>query len=131
MPCELQSVAQLISEGAIELTHGFAITPEWSLTFGDEDEEFLEDQILEYAGQNSLVVIVANIAAQVTVSDSGKVQVNEVLRLGQVKAFFAKSDPQDGEFSWFGPTEKENLLHFLGDLASTTSTQVDRVPKDS
>ncbi len=114
MPCSPHQAAQFVANGSLELASGFAITPQWAQAINDDDEEFLEDVMLDQAGHQERVVIVAQLAADIVDPEIGAVTVSEPLSLKKVHAFFAKSDATDDEFSWFGPTEGANLLDFLG-----------------
>lgn len=114
MPCSPQQVSAFIATGQCDITAGFTITPEWTASVDDDDEEFLEDEMLFQAGDGQLVVIVAELKGEITDSSAGAVALAEPLTPRSVRAFFAKSDVAEEEFSWFGPTEGANLLDFLG-----------------
>jgi len=114
MPCSPHQVAQFVKSGTLSCPSGFAITPEWTAAVDDDDEEFLEDEMLFQAGQGQTVVLVAEMNASVQDAKAGVVTLAEDLTMRTVRAFFAKSDADEEEFSWFGPTEGANLLEFLG-----------------
>ena len=114
MPCSPQQLATFAQSGQLELPIGYAITPEWAAVVDDDDEEFLEDAMLDQAGDGVTVVVVAQLEAVVQCAQTGEVSVGEPVTNRNVRAFFAKSDATDEDFSWFGPTETANLLDFLG-----------------
>ena len=114
MPCSPQQLATFAQSGQLELPTGFAMTPEWAAVVDDDDEEFLEDAMLDQAGDGVTVVVVAQLEGAVVSAQTGQVSVEEPVTKRNVRAFFAKSDATDEDFSWFGPTETANLLDFLG-----------------
>ena len=114
MPCSPHQVAQFVNSGSLSIPSGFAVTPEWTASIDDDDEEFLEDEMLFQAGLGQTVVLVAEMNATIQDASAGTVALAEDLTMRTIRAFFAKSDVEEDEFSWFGPTEGANLLEFLG-----------------
>ena len=114
MPCSPHQVVQFVNAGSLSIPSGFAITPEWTASIDDDDEEYLEDEMLFQAGQGQTVVLVAEMNGAIEDASAGTVALAEDLTMRTIRAFFAKSDAEEDEFSWFGPTEGANLLEFLG-----------------
>ena len=114
MPCSPQQLVAFAQSGQLELPTGFAITPEWAAVVDDDDEEFLEDAMLDQAGTDATLVVVAELPGTIQNPETGEVVVEAAATNRNLRAFFAKSDAADEDFSWFGPTETANLLDFLG-----------------
>jgi hypothetical protein len=92
----------------------FAQTQQWILMQDETDSEVLDEEILQKAadaGTQPGFVLVAQ-ASDVHVSEQnpelGLVQVSMPIRAKDVAAFFQVD--QNGELSWFGPTELPVLL---------------------
>ena len=112
MPTTPQAISTLVETGVIEASAAFAVTPEWASSMDEQDEEILEE--LRAHSLDAQIVVVAEVPAEVVDAESGQVQITSGISTRQISAFLAKSEQDDEDFSWFGPTEALNLLEFLG-----------------
>jgi hypothetical protein len=102
---------QLTSVGSLTVADGFAVTPAWQQAMDEDELEVLEDEVRELCG--TAVVLVGDFAAEILPGDSGAVAVREPVSRRTLRAIFVRQVPED-EYSWFGPTELESALEFLG-----------------
>jgi len=90
----------------------YAQTQQWIDAQDESDPDVLDDEILhQAAGEQPGYLVVAEIpAGQATVVSpvEGLVQLSAPIRLKDVAAYFVVD--QDGELSWFGPSELPVLL---------------------
>ena len=142
-PATVEDLIALRDRQPLNLSQGFAAIPEWVAAQDEQDAEVLEDYLLYAAADTSLergdirtgvhsrIVVVAELAddlVQTLDADdalvgfgSGEVS----LAPKSVQAVFV-DDPrardliakgeslEDESLSWFGPTEGQNILEFLG-----------------
>lgn len=112
IPATPADIATLVEMGSIVIDTGFAVTDQWAALIGETDDEVLED--LRALNVEAQIVIVADVDATVINAESGEVAISGPVSSRRISAFLAHSEPEDEEFSWFGPTEGLNLLDFLG-----------------
>ena len=127
LPVSQSQIGDLAKGNRLSELAGYALTPEWAQSQGDQDPEFLEEVMLYTAAsdcQERRIVVVAEIGADLKNSAAGQVQIQGELGLKQIQALFADdaqnqvaiasgADPADLDMTWFGPTECHNLVEFL------------------
>jgi len=111
---ELLNGQGVIASDVVRELTVFAQTQQWILMQDETDSEVLDEEILQKAadaGTQPGFVLVAQ-ASDAHVSEQnpelGLVQVSMPIRAKDVAAFFQVD--QNGELSWFGPTELPVLL---------------------
>jgi hypothetical protein len=87
------------------------VTPRWAALIGETDEEILED----YRAQSidAQVLLVAEVEEPAMDYETGEVFNTGAISTRQIRAFLAKRELTDEDYSWFGPSEGLNLLEFL------------------
>ena len=142
-PATVEDLIALRDRQPLNLSQGFAAIPEWIAAQDEQDAEVLEDYLLYAAAEASLelgdnrtgahsrIVVVAELAddlVQTLDADDALVGFGSgavSLAPKSVHAVFvddqrardliAKGEsPEDESLSWFGPTEGQNILEFLG-----------------
>jgi hypothetical protein len=142
-PATVEDLIALRDRQPLNLSQGFAAIPEWVAAQDEQDAEVLEDYLLYAAAEASLelgdkrtgvhsrIVVVAELAddlVQTLDADAALVGFGSgavSLAPKSVQAVFvddqrardliAKGEsPEDESLSWFGPTEGQNILEFLG-----------------
>ena len=71
IPTDVQAISALVETGSLAAETGFAVTPEWSVLIGENDEEVLED--LRAQNIDSQIVVVAELEASVVNAETGEV----------------------------------------------------------
>jgi hypothetical protein len=94
----------------LQASSGYAVTEEWAQSWDETDSEVLEAEILQVAGSDSRLVVVAECGANIEDSETGRISLPNPIAKAQIQAIFAAqaTDPQD--FLWFGPTEPDEAL---------------------
>lgn len=142
-PATVEDLIALRDRQPLNLSQGFAAIPEWVAAQDEQDAEVLEDYLLYAAAEASLelgdnrtsahsrIVVVAELAddlVQTVDTDEARVGFGSgAVSLApksvqavfvddqQARALIAKGEsPEDESLSWFGPTEGQNILEFLG-----------------
>ena len=110
IPVTAQQISEFKDSKVLVALAGYAVTEEWAKSWDETDPEVLEAEILQAAGTESRLVVVAECLAEVQNSESGQISIPNPIAKAQIQAIFAAAvtDPQD--FLWFGPTEPDEAL---------------------
>jgi hypothetical protein len=110
IPVTAQQISEFKESKVLVASAGYAVTEEWAQSWDETDSEVLEAEILQAAGTESRLVVVAECLAEVQNSETGQISIPNPITKAQIQAIFAAqaSDPQD--FLWFGPTEPDEAL---------------------
>jgi len=110
IPVSVQQINEFKSSNVLQVSSGYAVTEEWAQFWDETDSEVLEAEILQVAGSESRLVVVAECLATVQNEQTGHVGISNPIAKAQIQAIFAATgtDPQD--FLWFGPTEPDEAL---------------------
>ena len=110
IPVTAQQITEFIDSNVLVAARGYSVTQEWAQDWDETDPEVLEAEILQVAGAESRLVVVAECLAEITDSQAGQISLPNPIAKAQIQAIFAAqaSDPQD--FLWFGPTEPDEAL---------------------
>ena len=110
IPVTVQQINEFNASNVLQAASGYAVTEEWAQSWDETDSEVLEAEILQVAGSDSRLVVVAECLAEVKDSETGQIVISNPIAKAQIQAIFAAhaTDPQD--FLWFGPTEPDEAL---------------------
>ena len=114
VPISTDQLVELEKTRSLTATHGFAVTAAWTQNQEDQDEEVLEADILALAAESSPVVVVVDAPADEVSGDSAQVNLTTAIGERQIQAIFAASPQEPEEMLWFGPSERLEILDFLG-----------------
>ena len=114
VPISTDQLVELEKSRTLTVREGFAVTEAWAQTQEDQDEEVLESEILAIAADQSPVVVVVEAPAQEIPGNGGEVVLTDSIGERQIQAIFAASPQEPDEMLWFGPTERLEILDFLG-----------------
>ena len=114
VPISTDQLVELEKSRTLTVREGFAVTEAWVQTQEDQDEEVLESEILAIAADQSPVVVVVEAPAQEIPGNGGEVVLTDSIGERQIQAIFAASPQEPDEMLWFGPTERLEILDFLG-----------------
>lgn len=110
IPVSIEQFNEFKVVGVLTTTHGYAVTEGWAQTWDESDQEVLEAEILQVAGIDSRLVVVAECQGEVNNSETGQVSISNPIARAQIQAIFAATEAQPQDFLWFGPTEPEEAL---------------------
>jgi hypothetical protein len=110
IPISVQQVNEFKDSKVLTAQSGYAVTEGWAQSWDESDPEVLEAEILQVAGMESRLVVVAECLAEIQNAETGQISISNPIAKAQIQAIFATkaSEPQD--FLWFGPTEPEEAL---------------------
>ena len=110
IPVTAQQISEFKDSNVLVAAAGYAVTEDWAQSWDETDPEVLEAEILQAAGAESRLIVVAECLAEVQNSETGRISISNPIAKAQIQAIFAAqaSDPQD--FLWFGPTEPDEAL---------------------
>ena len=110
IPVTAQQIIEFKDSNVLAATQGYTVTQGWAQDWDESDPEVLEAEILQVAGSDSRIVVVAECMAEVQNSQTGQASISNPIAKAQIQAIFAAkaSEPQD--FLWFGPTEPGEAL---------------------
>lgn len=110
IPVTAQQVSEFEDSNVLKVSNGYAVSDDWARTWDESDPEVLEAEILQVAGIESRLVVVAECLAEIQNAETGRILISNPIAKAQIQAIFAAkaSEPQD--FLWFGPTEPAEAL---------------------
>jgi hypothetical protein len=110
IPVSVQQINDFKASNVLTASTGYSVTDSWAQSWDESDPEVLEAEILQVAGADSRLVVVAECLATVQNQETGQVEISNPIAKGQIQAIFGAqaTDPQD--FLWFGPTEPDEAL---------------------
>lgn len=114
VPISTEQLVELEKNRSLTTVLGYAVSDAWVQTQEDQDEEVLEAEILALAGATGPVVVVVEAPAEVLPGSSGEVSLSDAIGERQIQAIFASSPQEPDELLWFGPSERLEILDFLG-----------------
>jgi DNA polymerase III psi subunit len=86
------------------------VTEDWAQSWDETDPEVLEAEILQAAGAESRLIVVAECLAEVQNSETGRISISNPIAKAQIQAIFAAKAAEPEDFLWFGPTEPDEAL---------------------
>jgi len=110
IPVSVQQVSEFIASKVLVATGGYAVTQDWANTWDETDSEVLEAEILQLAGLESRLVVVAECIADVQNPETGQISISNPIAKAQIQAIFAAKAAEPQDFLWFGPTEPDEAL---------------------
>lgn len=110
IPVSAQQVTELADSKVLTAQGGFAVTDGWAQSWDETDPEVLEAEILQVAGADSRLVVVAECLAEVQNPETGQISISNPIAKAQIQAIFAATASEPEEFLWFGPTEPDEAL---------------------
>lgn len=110
IPVSVQQISEFKDSKVLTAQSGYSVTDGWAQSWDETDPEVLEAEILQVAGADSRLVMVAECMADIADSETGQISLPNPIAKAQIQAIFAAkaSEPQD--FLWFGPTEPDEAL---------------------
>ena len=76
IPVTTQQVSEFKASNVLVATSGYAVTEDWAQSWDETDPEVLEAEILQAAGTESRLVVVAECLAEVQNSESGQIAIS-------------------------------------------------------
>jgi hypothetical protein len=110
IPVSVQQINEFRSSSVLQVSSGYSVTDDWAQTWDETDPEVLEAEILQVAGADSRLVVVAECMADVQNSTTGQTSISNPIAKAQIQAIFAAKVAEPEEFLWFGPTEPDEAL---------------------
>lgn len=110
IPVSPQQITHFKDSNVLTADSGYAVTGDWAQTWDETDPEVLEAEILQIAGADSRLVVVAECPAEVQDSETGQISISNPIAKAQIQAIFASTNAESGDFLWFGPTEPDEAL---------------------
>lgn len=110
IPVTAQQISEFKESNVLVATAGYAVTEDWAQSWDETDPEVLEAEILQLAGSESRLVVVAECLADVKNSEIGQISLPNPIAKAQIQAIFAAKAVEPEEFLWFGPTEPDEAL---------------------
>jgi hypothetical protein len=110
IPVSIEQINEFQVAGVLVANQGYAVTEGWAQSWEETDPEVLEAEILQVAGLDSRLVVVAECLANVENTESGQISISNPIAKAQIQAIFAATGAQPQDFLWFGPTEPEEAL---------------------
>lgn len=110
IPVTVRQISEFKASNVLTTSHGYSVTDGWAQSWDETDPEVLEAEILQVAGADSRLVVVAECAATIQNQETGQISISNPIAKAQIQAIFAAqaTDPED--FLWFGPTEPDEAL---------------------
>ena len=110
IPVTAQQISEFKESNILDAAAGYAVTEDWAQSWDETDLEVLEAEILQAAGTESRLVVVAECLAEIQNSESGHIAISNPIAKAQIQAIFAAKAAEPADFLWFGPTEPEEAL---------------------
>lgn len=110
IPVTAQQISEFKDSNVLGATAGYAVTEDWAKSWDETDPEVLEAEILQAAGTESRLVVVAECLAEVESTETGQISISNPIAKAQIQAIFAAKAAEPEDFLWFGPTEPEEAL---------------------
>lgn len=110
IPVTAQQISEFKESNVLVATVGYAVTEDWAQSWDETDPEVLEAEILQLAGTQSRLVVVAECLAEVKNGETGQISLPNPIAKAQIQAIFAAKAAEPEEFLWFGPTEPDEAL---------------------
>jgi hypothetical protein len=110
IPVTAQQISEFKESKVLTAQSGYAVTDGWAQSWDETDSEVLEAEILQAAGTESRLVVVAECLAEVQNSETGQISISNPVAKAQIQAIFAAKSAEPEDFLWFGPTEPEEAL---------------------
>jgi DNA polymerase III psi subunit len=110
IPVTAQQISEFKASKVLTANHGYSVTDGWAQSWDETDPEVLEAEILQVAGADSRLVVVAECLAEVQNSESGQIAISNPIANAQIQAIFAAKAAEPEDFLWFGPTEPDEAL---------------------
>ena len=110
IPVSVLQVNEFKDSKVLTAQNGYAVTDGWAQSWDETDPEVLEAEILQVAGMESRLVLVAECQAEVRNDETGQVLLPNPIAKAQIQAIFAAKAAEPEDFLWFGPTEPDEAL---------------------
>ena len=110
IPVTAQQISEFKDSNILDAAAGYAVTEDWAQSWDETDTEVLEAEILQAAGTESRLVVVAECLAEVENTETGQISISNPIAKAQIQAIFAAKAAEPEDFLWFGPTEPEEAL---------------------
>ena len=110
IPVSVQQLSEFKDSNAMTASSGYSVTQDWAQTWDESDPEVLEAEILQVAGLESRLVVVAECLAKVQNGETGQISISNPIAKAQIQAIFAAQAIEPQDFLWFGPTEPDEAL---------------------
>ena len=110
IPVSVLQVSEFKDSKVLTAQNGYAVTEGWAQSWDETDPEVLEAEILQVAGSDSRLVMVAECVAEIVDSETGQISLPNPISKGQIQAIFAAKASEPEDFLWFGPTEPDEAL---------------------
>jgi hypothetical protein len=110
IPVSVQQINEFNDSKVLSAQSGYAVTQDWAQSWEETDPEVLEAEILQVAGMESRLVVVAECLAEIQNAETGQVLMPNPIAKAQIQAIFAAKAAEPEDFLWFGPTEPEEAL---------------------
>jgi hypothetical protein len=110
IPVTAQQISEFKDSNVLVAAAGYAVTEDWAQSWDETDPEVLEAEILQAAGAESRLIVVAECLAEVQNSETGRISISNPIAKAQIQAIFAAKAAEPDDFLWFGPTEPDEAL---------------------
>lgn len=110
IPVTAQQISEFKESKVLTAQNGYAVTDGWAQSWDETDPEVLEAEILQAAGTESRLVVVAECLAEIQNSETGQISIPNPVAKAQIQAIFAARASEPEDFLWFGPTEPDEAL---------------------
>jgi hypothetical protein len=110
IPVTAQQISEFKESKALTAQSGYSVTDGWAQSWDETDPEVLEAEILQAAGTESRLVVVAECLAEIQNSETGQISIPNPVAKAQIQAIFAARASEPEDFLWFGPTEPDEAL---------------------
>ena len=110
IPVTAQQISEFKDSNVLVAKAGYAVTDGWAQSWDETDPEVLEAEILQVAGADSRIVMVAECVAEIVDSETGQISLPNPIAKAQIQAIFAAKASEPEDFLWFGPTEPDEAL---------------------
>jgi hypothetical protein len=110
IPVTAQQISEFKESKALTAQSGYSVTDGWAQSWDETDPEVLEAEILQAAGTESRLVVVAECLAEIQNSETGLIFIPNPVAKAQIQAIFAAKAAEPEDFLWFGPTEPDEAL---------------------
>jgi len=110
IPVSVQQIDEFKDSNVLSASHGYSVTDGWAQTWDESDPEVLEAEILQVAGADSRLVVVAECLAEIQNGETGQISISNPIAKAQIQAIFAAQASEPLDFLWFGPTEPDEAL---------------------
>lgn len=110
IPVSAQQLIEFKDSKTLTASHGYSVTDGWAQTWDETDPEVLESEILQVAGTESRLVVVAECQGEVQDPETGRISITHPVSKAQIQAIFAATQADSEDFLWFGPTEPDEAL---------------------